>query len=155
MKIQLLVVLILLPLTGMSQAKFKFQGRIEIRSVSQGGAPRPDNYFRAVPFQTTVYVVKYIDSATVPIIVDTIQSNKDGRFEIELVPDRYGFVSGIDINSLKSGQFFPQSTSTHTGHMYYSTSWESDVSFPIDLRKGNVSGVILTYHSQSSCMDCP
>ena len=96
MKIQLLVALILLPLTSMSQTKFKFQGRIEINSISRGGAAFPDNYFRAVPFQATIYVVKYIDSVTVPVIVDTIQSDKDGKFEIDLIPDIYGFVSSIE-----------------------------------------------------------
>lgn len=157
MNVKILLFIILLPLAGWSQSDklFTLSGNLTYLSFSQGGAQLPDIFFNPSPYKTTLYIVKYIDSLTIPMVVDTLESDSTGYFSNDLPPGKYGIITSADIGKLKPGQCFPTPFFIESEHMQWSSSWSSNMTFPLDLTKGSLNGLIMDFTSSTICTDCP
>lgn len=156
MKNYLILFALLLTIPSFGQDSTVIRGKIFITSYSQGGAELLPEEMQAQPYSTTLYVVQYIDSSTVPLIVKHFQSNPDGSFYLVLPKGVYGIVSAEDIANLDKGQFSPRSF-YESDEMYNSTNiyWTFSKELPIHTEDASNIYLEIQYYNISSCGMCP
>lgn len=153
----LLLFFAVLPFIGFSQSsnKIKLSGQIQMVSYHQGGMMLPDEYKQPRPYGVKLFVIKFSEKNTKLVVVDSIQGNDFGAFEIQLEPGKYGFVTSAEKDNLKNGQFLPTSHSEQTEHTGSNSFWETNMQMPLSLKEEDVSGFTITYTNTSVCYTCP
>lgn len=157
MRIIQIIVILLFPFAGNTQQTdlVLLAGNIEIISYHQGGAQLPYEFTLPKPYATTIAIVEYLDSLTIPKFVKSVESDLNGQFEVYLPRGKYGFVTIGDLNKLARGQVLPAAFNTRDEHIYTNSYWYTEERLPLDLTQAESGMISLIYNNSSSCMDCP
>lgn len=163
MFLRLLFAAILFPLASVAQSdtisqtgKYKVSGTIMSLYIVQGGAEEPYPP-EAEPFPNCkLYLVKIESPDQIPVLIDSIQADLDGNFEIMLEKGTYGFVLGKDLDSLSAGQYLPTDYSRGYGMSEtHSVGWDISTRGPIVVEGEDILNLILTKVEAHICNSCP
>jgi len=100
----------------------------------QGGALLPYEPSETSMRNCLLYVVELTLTDSPPLLVDSLMSDKEGNFSIELPPGQYGFVEKIDLDSLHIRQYLPRGSFFSSRYESSSVSWMLSPGGSIDLR---------------------
>lgn len=141
--------------SAQDQDKSVLTGHVYLISYHQGGVELPPEEYMPRPNQTTIYVVQLKDSLSRPKVVETVESDVNGFFEIQLEPGLYGFVTKEDLGNLRKGQVLPDGYSDRGEYNATHSYWSTDVQLPLKIEAGEECSISITHTSTSICYMCP
>jgi hypothetical protein len=139
-----------------SNLKYKISGIIYSHATYTAGIDYDHSKIPHLPIPNyTLSLITWKGENKIPVFVRNITANKKGEFSVNVPSGKYGFAKPGEVDSLAKGQWLPKSYQTWIGHTSTSTYWQISTENPVDLTQGPVSNLVLIFHSDSVCMDCP
>ena len=135
---------------------FTITGKLYYTFISRGGIQRDEKNLTLIPLQKfTMYIIRFSPGDSVPIVVKSFKTNKNGEFSVSLPSGKYGFVTSTDVKTgLMKGQCLPKSTETEMNNIVNSSVWECSISCPLELDTNSIKNLEIINHRISSCMNC-
>jgi hypothetical protein len=136
--------------------KNRISGKLVSHSVYHGGIDRDDSQIPQVPMPGyRLCLILWKGEHQIPVVVKNLTTDENGEFHVIVPPGKYGFATPQEVDSLTTGQWLPRATETWAAHTLTNTYWQISTGSPVDATQSSVSNVVLVYHHDSTCMDCP
>ena len=131
-------------------------GKLYYTFVSRGGIPRDESNLPLIPLQEfTLYAIRYTSIDSIPIVMKSFTTNKNGAFSVSLPSGKYGFVTSEEAKSgLLKGQCLPKNTQTNTDNVINYSEWECNMTCPLELDTNSIKNVEIINHRISFCVNC-
>ena len=125
--------------------KLTISGTLFYTSISRGGIQRDESNIPLIPLKKfTLYVIRFASMDSIPVVIKSFTTNKDGTFSVSLPPGKYGFVSSEEAkNPLLKGQCLPKNTETKTDNIINSSVWECNMVCSLDLNTDSIKNLII------------
>lgn len=143
-----------------AQELYTVTGTIQMVSYSQGGMELPPSEMMPQPLPNKhLYVVQYFGTKEKSIIITKFTSDKNGNYEVQLPPGKYGFIQ--DKSELKRGVFLPGMNDNKSNEdeilqdFAHHDYWELNTLQAFEVTNIDMSNVNLTHYSISICYTCP
>ena len=139
-----------------TKKKLTIDGSLHYTSISRGGVPRDERNVALIPLQKfKLYAVQLTSMDSIPKVVKSFTTDKNGQFSVSLPPGIYGFVTNEDIKrGLSKGQCLPENTQTNVNNIINSSDWECNVTQPFKLVENSIMNLEIINHLTSFCINC-
>lgn len=157
---KLFTALLLLPFLSFAQetkttSSYEISGTIYSTSIYQGPIYYDDSEAAKVPLSNhTMYLIRWTDDEKIPIVISKFSTDKSGRFKLKVSEGQYGFAMPEEIDSLKAGQWLPNSTHSWIGHYVYNSYWEISGAAPVNVSSASATNLVLVCNRVTTCIDC-
>ena len=139
-----------------SSSKLKISGTLFYTSISRGGIQRDETNLALMPLQKfTMCIISYTSADSIPKVMKSFTTNKNGEFSVTLPPGRYGFATPDEVKAgLSKGQCLPRKTQTTVDHTINTSEWECKMDCPLKLDTVSIKNLVIIEHLISFCVNC-
>jgi hypothetical protein len=136
--------------------KLTISGTLYYTIISRGGIQRDERNLTLIPLQKyTLYAIRFTSVDSIPIVVKSFTTNKNGEFSVSLPAGKYGFATVEEAKSgLSKGQCLPKSTQTDTNNIINSSVWECNMICPLEIDTNSIKNIEIINHRISFCVNC-
>jgi hypothetical protein len=159
----ILFIALLFPLSGMRNAsercgdkrKYKVEVQFMQLKTYEGGAEVPANYYKPTPLANyKLLLVQLVDNDK-PKVVGEVTTDENGIWRERIPNGRYGFIEKKERNSLKKGQFLPESKRSGDDLEYVYTSWTINPWQALTVMDSAITNCTVTKKIDQVCGLCP